>query len=134
MSSFHTLSIFRQITAAVAHLNSLGIIHRDVHPNRIHMLNGIVKFNVIGLPYNFKKLTKQRNYCGHINYSAPEFIMKKKNFCEKVDTWNLGCLLYYLITKRDPFIGKSVIETKKTILYDRINVNEMCANHDPIFS
>ena len=29
MSLFHTLSIFRQLTSAIAHLNGIGIIHRD---------------------------------------------------------------------------------------------------------
>ena len=56
-SMFHTLSLFRQLTSAIAHLNSLGIIHRDVHPTRLHLHNGILKFNMIGLPYNYKKLT-----------------------------------------------------------------------------
>jgi len=74
MSLFHTLSLFRQLTSAVAVLNNSGIIHRDVHPTRIHMKNGILKFNIIGLPYNFKKLMKNTNYSGHVSYSAPELI------------------------------------------------------------
>ena len=74
MSLFHTLSIFRQMSSAVAHLNSLGIIHRDVHPTRVHMLNGIVKLNMVGLPYNFKKLIKSSVYSGHLSYTAPELI------------------------------------------------------------
>jgi protein-serine/threonine kinase len=74
MSLFHTLSIFRQLTSAIAHLNGIGIIHRDVHPTRLHMHNGILKFNIIGLPYNFKKLMKSSNFSGHISYSAPELI------------------------------------------------------------
>lgn len=68
------LSQFRQLTSAIAHLNSCGIIHRDVHPTRLHIANGILKFNMIGLPYNFKKLLKRQNFSGHVNYSAPEFI------------------------------------------------------------
>jgi serine/threonine protein kinase len=74
MSLFHTLSIFRQLVSAVAALNERGIVHRDVHPTRIHFLNGMVKFNIIGLPYNFKKLMKNNNYSGHVTYSAPELI------------------------------------------------------------
>jgi serine/threonine protein kinase len=74
MSLFHTLSLFRQLTSAVAHLNKHGIVHRDVHPTRLHVRNGILKFNIIGLPYNFKKLMKSNNYSGHVSYSAPELI------------------------------------------------------------
>jgi serine/threonine protein kinase len=126
------LSLFRQLSSAVAHLHSHGIIHRDVHPTRIHYNNGLCKFNLIGLPYNFKKLLKCTNYSGHVNYSAPEIISESEvnsmnstadiednsgegNFTERAETWSLGCCLYYLVTKKDPFEGASVKETKMNI-------------------
>ncbi len=99
LSAFHTLSLSRQLVSAVAHLNSVGIIHRDVHPTRLHLHNGILKFNMVGLPYNFKKLLKRPNFSGHVNYSAPEFIHERSDFKENSDTWSLGCCLYYLVTK-----------------------------------
>ena len=103
MSLFHTLSIFRQLVSAVAALNERGIVHRDVHQTRIHLFNGMVKFNIIGLPYNFKKLMKNMNYSGHVSYSAPELITEGQNFGVNSDTWSLGCCLYYIVTKQDPF-------------------------------
>jgi hypothetical protein len=36
-----------------------------------------VKFNSIGMPFNFKKLLKRDNFSGHVNYSAPELILEK---------------------------------------------------------
>ena len=99
LSAFQTLSLFRQLASAIAHLNSHGIIHRDVHPTRLHLHNGILKFNMIGLPYNYKKLLKRPNFSGHVNYSAPEFILESQDFKENSDTWSLGCCLYYLVTK-----------------------------------
>lgn len=112
MSLFHTLSIFRQLTSVVAHLNSLGIIHRDVHPTRLHLNNGLLKFNALGLPYNFKKLLKNPNYSGHVSYSAPELINENSDFSFNSDTWSLGCCLYYLVTKNDPFQAKFIEDTK----------------------
>jgi serine/threonine protein kinase len=79
------------------------MIHRDVHPTRLHMFNSILKFNSIGLPYNFKKLIKNSSYSGHVSYSAPEIINEDQNFQCNSDTWSLGCCLYYLVTKQDPF-------------------------------
>jgi serine/threonine protein kinase len=132
-SNEEVLCIFRQLATGIAHLHSLGIIHRDVHPTRLHYTNGICKFNLIGLPYNFKKLLKCTNYSGHVNYSAPEIISEEVNalnsgstfdsedyvgegnFTEKAETWSLGCCLYYLVTKMDPFEGASVRETKMNI-------------------
>lgn len=87
------------------------------------MHNGLLKFNIVGLPYNFKKLLKRPNFSGHVNYSAPEFIYERTDFKENSDTWSLGCCLYYLVTKQDPFEGRSVQETKKNILCLRIDKN-----------
>lgn len=76
----------------------------------------MVKFNTIGLPYNFKKLLKRDDFSGHINYSAPELILEKVEFTNKVDIWALGCALYFIIHKKDPFDGRDPVEIKKKIL------------------
>ena len=116
--------MFRQLTSGIAHLNSCGIVHRDVHPTRIHYCNGTLKFNIIGLPYNFKKLLKNEHFSGHINYSAPEFMQEQPDdvpaLTSKVDTWSLGCCLFYLATKTDPFAGKNITEIKQKILVAEI--------------
>lgn len=97
------------------------------------MNNGILKFNMVGLPYNYKKLLKRPNFSGHVNYSAPEFIHERSDFRENSDTWSLGCCLYYLVTKMDPFEGRSVPETKKNILTLRLDRHNGLAQHDKIF-
>ena len=53
-----------------------GLVHRDVHPTRLHWCNGKPVFNLIGLPYNFKKLLKGENFAGHLTFSAPELLAK----------------------------------------------------------
>ena len=68
------------------------------------------------MPFNFKKLLKRHNFAGHVNYSAPELILEKNHFTNRVDVWSFGCCIYYLITKRDPFDGKGPHETKNNIL------------------
>jgi len=73
-SSDKMLCIFRQLCEALAYVHDQGLIHRDVHPTRINSSFGLAKFNLIGMPYNDKKLLKKDNFCGHVNYSAPELI------------------------------------------------------------
>lgn len=68
------MSVFRQLCSAIAHLHDNGIIHRDVHPTRVHYNNGLVKLNLIGHPRNFKRLLKNKNVSGHVDNSAPEII------------------------------------------------------------
>lgn len=99
------------------HIHERGYIFRDIHPTRIHLQNGITKLNLIGMPYNFKKLLKNESFSGHLNYSAPEILEHgHENYLSpKVDIWSLGCCLYYLATKRDPFDGKNPNEIKNNI-------------------
>lgn len=98
-------------------MHKLNFIHRDIHPSRIQCFSGnVIKFNPIGLPYNFKKLLKRDNFSGHINYSAPELILEKQLFSPKVDVWSIGCCLYYMLQKKDPFDGKDPNEIKQNIL------------------
>jgi NIMA (never in mitosis gene a)-related kinase len=72
------------------------------------------------MPYNYKKLLKKDNFCGHVNYSAPELIQERFTFSAKVDIWSLGCCLYYLCTKKDPFEGRNPQEIKQNIMMGRL--------------
>jgi serine/threonine protein kinase len=94
------------------------------------MYNGMLKFNMIGLPYNLKKLVKNPNYSGHVSYSAPELIKEQPTFDSNIDTWALGCSLYYLVTKQDPFLGQTVEETKNNILKLQIDKTFMLKYHN----
>jgi serine/threonine protein kinase len=88
-----------------------------VHPTRIHLKNEEIKLNLVGMPYNFKKLLKNESFSGHLNYSAPEILEsgQENKLTPKVDIWSLGCCLYYLTTKRDPFDGQNPHEIKSNI-------------------
>jgi len=99
------------------------MIFRDVHPTRIHLNNGAIKFNLVGMPYNFKKLLKNESFSGHLNYSAPEILEhgQENYLTQKVDVWSLGCCLYYLVTKRDPYDGSNPSEIKRNIRQGRLD-------------
>lgn len=114
------------------YLHSNDIIHRDVHPTRFHCVNGKAKFNFIGMPYNYKKLLKKENFSGHINYSAPELILEQMNFSDKVDVWSLGCCLYFLVVKKDPFEGKDPKTIKENILKCNIDLKKL--QNEPVIA
>lgn len=55
---------------------------------------------------------KGKAYAGHLTFSAPELVHPVKTpgkdeheLSDKADVWSLGCVLYYLIVKSDPFEG-----------------------------
>ena len=94
------------LTAGVEHIHSHNVIFRDLHPTRIHCDDGTAKWNLIGMPYNLKKLVKDEAYTGHLNYTAPELLKDRrgKAMSQKADIWALGCCFYFLLTKSDPFV------------------------------
>jgi serine/threonine-protein kinase TTK/MPS1 len=56
------------------------------------------------MPYNYKKLLKNDTFCGHLNYSPPEALVDGcEEITDKADVWALGCCLYFLTYKKDPF-------------------------------
>ena len=69
------VSILRMLTAGLAHFHQAGLISRDLHPTRIHLQDGVAKWNLIGMPYNFKKLVRSKFFTGHLDFTAPELIV-----------------------------------------------------------
>lgn len=134
------LLIFRQLTSALSHMHAHGLVHRDIHPTRLHWSNGRPVFNLIGLPYNYLKLLKGKNFAGHLPFSAPELLAKQSAFemgaqqvSPAVDIWSLGCCLYYFVVKKDPFEGalhdKQHNRTKANIM--NMTIGDMKIN-DPL--
>lgn len=96
-------SIFRQIVSAVAHLHSLGIVHRDIKDENI-ILDGL------GLPklIDFGSAAYVRNgpfdvFVGTIDYAAPEVLSGNPYLGRPQDVWALGILLYTIVYKENPF-------------------------------
>ena len=80
------------------------------------------------MPYNYKKLLKNDNFCVHLNYSPPEALVDGcEEITEKVDIWALGCCLYFMIYKRDPFESsnsETIKQNIRTMLLDEVSNTE----------
>ena len=94
------------LTAGVVHMHDKGLIFRDLHPTRVHLERGTVKWNLVGMPYNYRKLLRSKAYTGHLNFTAPELILDESEeaLTAKIDIWALGCNFFYLALKLDPFM------------------------------
>ena len=101
-----TLSVIRQICAALDHAHAHGIVHRDLKPENILITpGGIVKLMDFGLARsNASRLTTEGGIVGTVFYLAPELALGQP-FDGRADLYALGVILYELTTGRLPFTG-----------------------------
>ena len=106
------VDIMCQLTDGLAHAHSAYIIHRDIKPQNILILdNGIVKITDFGIATatNATQLTQTNSVMGSVHYLAPEQANGKGSTI-KSDIYSLGILMYELITGSVPFKGESAVE------------------------
>lgn len=97
-------SIFTQLCAAVAHMHQHRVMHRDIKPSNVFLsADGVARLGDLGLSRWFSSKTAQaRSMVGTPYYMSPECI-RGMPYEWSSDVWSLGCLLYELVTLRNPF-------------------------------
>ena len=105
-----TLHFAIQISKALEHAHSRGIIHRDIKPHNVMVLkNGSVKVADFGIAQVMSKsntLTKEA--LGSVHYISPEQA-KGGRVDNRSDIYSLGVVMYEMMTGRPPFDGESPV-------------------------
>ncbi|CAI5450835.1 unnamed protein product [Caenorhabditis angaria] len=90
-----------QITSALGYLHDRNVVHRDVKPENLLLVD---KFNVklcdFGLACHV--LGPLYRVCGTPTYCAPE-VLTEKGYSTKCDIWSLGVVLYVMLAGYAPF-------------------------------
>ncbi|XP_032138552.1 ribosomal protein S6 kinase beta-2 isoform X1 [Sapajus apella] len=110
-----------EITLALGHLHSLGIIYRDLKPENI-MLNsqGHIKLTDFGLcKESIHEGAVTHTFCGTIEYMAPE-ILVRSGHNRAVDWWSLGALMYDMLTGSPPFTAENRKKTMDKIIKGKL--------------
>lgn len=106
------IDIMKQLTDGIAHAHDSFIIHRDIKPQNMLILdNGLVKITDFGIAValNSTQLTQTNSVMGSVHYLPPEQAAGK-GATFKSDIYSLGILMYELITGTLPFRGENAVE------------------------
>jgi serine/threonine-protein kinase len=104
------VSVAIQISKALEHAHSRGIVHRDIKPHNIMVLkNGSVKVADFGIARVMSKAnTLTKEALGSVHYISPEQA-KGGRVDDRSDLYSLGTVMYEMMTGRPPYDGESPV-------------------------
>jgi len=112
------LRIALQVAAALAHVHKHGLIHRDLKPGNIMVLDdGTIKLLDFGIARasDESSITQHGTLVGTVLYMSPEQV-RGDELDLRSDIFSFGSVLYHAMTGALPFPGKSFPEVCMAIL------------------
>jgi serine/threonine-protein kinase len=106
------VDIMLQLTSAISCAHDSYIIHRDIKPQNVMILDdGRVKITDFGIAIasNASELTQTNSVMGSVHYLPPEQA-NGNGATAKSDIYSLGILMFELLTGKLPFKGDNAVE------------------------
>lgn len=106
-----TLHLTTQILRALQHAHENGIVHRDIKPQNIMLLqDGTIKVTDFGIARFSSNATRTmtEQAIGSVHYIAPEQARGDKTD-GKTDIYSVGVMMYEMLTGRLPFDADSAV-------------------------
>lgn len=113
LSINEALDYMIQLTQALMPAHAKGVIHRDIKPLNMFILNdGTLKLADFGIAQIGKSNIAENPTAivGSVHYLAPE-IVKGKPACEASDIYACGIVLYEMLTGQVPFSKDTAVDT-----------------------
>ncbi len=115
------LNIVKQVASALDYAHARGVIHRDVKPDNIALLeDGIVKLTDFGIARLANDLVRTQAgiMVGSPAYMSPEQIVGEE-IDGRSDVFSLGVTTYELLTGSKPFDASTITAVMHKIIYEQ---------------
>jgi cell division cycle 2-like protein len=110
--------VMRQLLTGAAAMHERGIIHRDIKPSNILVDandSSVVRLCDYGCAMPIAKADPPYGQAGTVSYMAPEMLLEKPDYDERVDLWSLGCVMAELLSGESPFDSVKTTDTLEKI-------------------
>lgn len=122
LSVEESLAVVRRATEALAFAHGRGIIHRDVKPSNLFLVNGdvervkVLDFGIARARLHTRGLTQTGALLGTVGYMAPEQATGSRDVDARADVFALGCVLFECLAGRPAFAGEHVVAVLAKVL------------------
>jgi serine/threonine-protein kinase len=110
----HTARILSQLCRALGKAHALGVVHRDIKPDNVFLIDSerdaFVKVLDFGIAKNLREelsVTSTGALMGTPHYMSPEQMLSSKHVDLRADLWASAVLTYHAVTGQVPFDGET---------------------------
>lgn len=121
LTSRETVHFISQILKALDHAHRNGVVHRDIKPQNIMLLdNGQLRM----MDFGIARISRADNQLsggkamGSVHYISPEQARGEETDC-KSDLYSVGVMMYEMLSGHLPFDAKDVVEVARKQITDQ---------------
>jgi serine/threonine-protein kinase len=127
LSAQLTSQIVAQTCKALAKAHAGGVIHRDIKPDNVFLVDSdgevfvkLLDFGIAKRLHENANMTSTGAVIGTLHYMSPEQLLGSKTIDARTDLWALGVVAYECLTGTVPFQGAAFGAIALAVMHDEL--------------